>query len=605
MSIGIDLGTTYSCVAVVVNGKVEIIANDFGKRITPSCVAFVDGENEPLVGDAALSQATRNATNTIQEVKRLIGRSYQDPCVQSDIANLTYSVVNVDDQPQVQVLHGGKELTLTPEKVSSMVLLKVKKFAEAFLGKPVQKAVITVPAYFSARQRDATREAGKLAGLEVLRLLPEPSAAALAYGHERTDLLQGATTTVLIYDLGGGTFDVTLAVIQGTEVTVRVIEGDNHLGGHDFDVCVMKWVAEEMRSSLGVDVADEPSKVRRLLSLCERAKRDLTALTKAEIDLESLLPDREQVVKLSRAKFENLCQDLLQKTLTCVKAALASAEMTPAEVDEVILVGGSTRMPAVPRLLADLFPGKMIRRTVNPDEAVAHGAALMAAQLTGARVADLTAVVVQDVTPLSIGIDVNGGTFYTVLAKNTAIPAQKSTRMTTAFKNQRAVSIMVYQGERQVANRNMFIGKYTLQNLPPAPEGLGVIMSLSLDQDGVLQVKARVEGSALWEGCFLELRECTASEVEVHAELAARCQHDDEAEARRLKARFRLQKVLVNRKEEAVDAAAFQILEDWFERNQNASLADFEAKRDEAKSALGKRGYHFEEYDTYKTKRFF
>ncbi|KAE8742222.1 hypothetical protein FOCC_FOCC012236, partial [Frankliniella occidentalis] len=259
-------------------------------------------------------------------VKRLIGRSYQDPCVQSDIANLTYSVVNVDDQPQVQVLHGGKELTLTPEKVSSMVLLKVKKFAEAFLGKPVQKAVITVPAYFSARQRDATREAGKLAGLEVLRLLPEPSAAALAYGHERTDLLQGATTTVLIYDLGGGTFDVTLAVIQGTEVTVRVIEGDNHLGGHDFDVCVMKWVAEEMRSSLGVDVADEPSKVRRLLSLCERAKRDLTALTKAEIDLESLLPDREQVVKLSRAKFENLCQDLLQKTLTCVKAALASAE---------------------------------------------------------------------------------------------------------------------------------------------------------------------------------------------------------------------------------------------------------------------------------------
>ncbi|XP_034253822.1 heat shock 70 kDa protein-like isoform X2 [Thrips palmi] len=609
--IGIDLGTTNSCVAVLLHGKVEVIANEFGKRTTPSCVAFVDGEAQALVGDAALSQAARNATNTISEMKRLIGRSFSDPCVQADVQNLTCRVVNNEGQPQVLVQHRGKELSLTPEQVSSMVLKKLKSSAESFLGRPVLKAVITVPAYFSARQRDATREAGRLAGLEVLRLLPEPSAAALAYGHERADLRQDpgqGSRTVLVYDLGGGTFDVTIAAIEGTEVTVRVVDGDDHLGGHDFDVCLMKWVAQEIRSSLGVDVANEPAKVRRLLSLCERAKRDLTALTKAEVDLEPLLPDRDQILKLSRAKFENLCQDLLQKTLDCVRAALTSAELTAGDVDEVILVGGSTRMPVVTRLLADLFPGKPIRRTVNPDEAVAHGAALLAAELSGARrrETDLTAVVVQDVTPLSLGIDVNGGSFCSIIPRNTTIPAEKSKRVSTAFKNQRNVSIQVYQGERPVANRNMFLGTYTLQNLPPGPEGLGIQMSLTLDQDGVLQVKARVEGSVQWEGCSLELRDRSALEVDEHAALAARTKAADEAEAQRLEARFNLEKCLVNSKEEVADVAKFRSIEDWLSQNQSGSREEFEAKLTEAKLALRcRRNEYFENYHTSKRSKFF
>jgi molecular chaperone DnaK len=485
--IGIDLGTTNSCVAVMDGGEAKVIENSEGDRTTPSIIAYTN-DGETLVGQPAKRQAVTNPNNTLFAIKRLIGRQFKDDVVQKDIKMVPYKILKADNGDAWVEINGEK---MSPPQISAQVLKKMKKTAEDYLGEEVKEAVVTVPAYFNDAQRQATKDAGRIAGLEVKRIINEPTAAALAYGMDR----KGGDSTVAVYDLGGGTFDISIIEIADTdgEHTFEVLStnGDTFLGGEDFDLRLIDYLAEQFKKDSGMDLHNDPLALQRLKEAAEKAKIELSSSQQTEINLPYITADasgpKHLVQKLTRAKFESLVEDLVDKTIGPLKTALVDADLDVSKIDDIILVGGQTRMPLVQKKVAEFF-GKEARRDVNPDEAVAVGAAIQAAVLSG----DVNDVLLLDVTPLSLGIETLGGVASTLIEKNTTIPTKKTQVFSTADDNQTAVTIHVVQGERKQAAQNKSLGRFDLSDIPPAPRGMPQIeVAFDLDANGILNVSAK------------------------------------------------------------------------------------------------------------------
>ncbi|XP_041357299.1 heat shock protein 68-like [Gigantopelta aegis] len=486
-AIGIDLGTTYSCVGVFQHGKIEIIANDQGNRTTPSYVAFTDTER--LIGDAAKNQVAMNPQNTVFDAKRLVGRKFDDYSVQSDMKHWPFKVINSAGKPVIQVEYKGENKVFTPEEISSVVLTKMKETAESYLGQKVTDAVITVPAYFNDAQRQATKDAGVIAGLNVLRIVNEPTAAALAYGLDKN--LKGEKN-ILIFDLGGGTFDVSvLTVDEGSIFEVKSTAGDTHLGGEDFDNRMVSHFIQEFKRKNKKDINGSARAVRRLRTACERAKRTLSTSSEASIEIDSLFEGIDFYTKVTRARFEELCADLFRATLEPVEKALKDAKMDKSRIDEIVLVGGSTRIPKIQNMLKSFMNGKDLNKSINPDEAVAYGAAVQAAILSGDSSDIIKDVLLVDVAPLSLGIETSGEVMTKLIERNTTVPTKTSQVFTTYSDNQPAVTIRIFEGERALTKDNNLLGKFDLTGIPPAPRGVPQIeVTFDIDANGILNVSA-------------------------------------------------------------------------------------------------------------------